>query len=68
MSAMPLARVAPPISALIQTSRTNPSLGAGSYFRIDGPRVWIEAIVQTAVVFRNEGLGALPLALARQDR
>lgn len=27
----------------------------GSYLRIDGPRLWIEAIVQSAVVFSQEG-------------
>jgi hypothetical protein len=33
---------------------TTPNAGAGSYFRIDGPRVWIEAVVQQAIVFRSE--------------
>jgi hypothetical protein len=27
----------------------------GSYLRIDGPRVWIEMVVQEAVAYRNEG-------------
>lgn len=35
--------------------KTTPLLTQGSYLRIDGPRVWIEAIVQEAVAFRNEG-------------
>ena len=33
---------------------SNPVSAAGSYFRIDGPRVWIEAVVQQAIVFRAE--------------
>lgn len=34
--------------------QASPVSAAGSYFRIDGPRVWIEAVVQQAVVFRAE--------------
>ena len=34
---------------------TNPDLTTqGSYIRIDGPRVWIEIVAQTGVVFRNQ--------------
>ncbi|MGI4945976.1 MAG: DUF3500 domain-containing protein [Janthinobacterium lividum] len=32
----------------------NPGATQGSYFRIDGPRLWIEAIVQEAVAYRAE--------------
>ena len=34
--------------------QATPVSAAGSYFRIDGPRVWIEAVVQQAIVFRAE--------------
>jgi hypothetical protein len=34
--------------------QASPVSAAGSYFRIDGPRVWIEAVVQQAIVFRAE--------------
>ncbi len=34
--------------------QASPVSAAGSYFRIDGPRLWIEAVVQQAIVFRAE--------------
>ncbi len=32
----------------------SPGTAQGSYFRIDGPRLWVEAVVQQAVAYRNE--------------
>ncbi|MGI4800764.1 MAG: DUF3500 domain-containing protein [Janthinobacterium lividum] len=34
--------------------KASPGAAQGSYFRIDGPRIWIEAVVQQAVAFRAE--------------
>jgi len=35
-------------------AQATPNTGAGSYFRIDGPRVWIEAVVQQAIIYRSQ--------------
>lgn len=41
-------------TANINAAETSPSSSQHSYIRIDGPRVWIEFVVQEAVAFQNE--------------